>query len=395
MSGLSVVNTCIVTQRASYQSRQAIRRAIRENPEGTVAAVGCYAQVFPEELLDIKGLDIVAGNPVKARLPEFLGSFKKGLQPVVISGGLSVQAFSSVLPTSERTRGLLKIQDGCDSFCSYCIVPRARGRVRSLEPERVLSALMGMAEQGHKEVVLTGIHLGRYGADLKPPMGLKDLLFLVSRQNLPLRIRLSSVEPKELDKEIVEMAASEGWLCRHFHIPLQSGDSGILKSMNRQYNADEFRELIENIHARIPLAALGVDIMAGFPGEDEQAFLRTYRLVEDLPLSYFHVFPFSPRKGTPAWTFAEKVPEKEAGKRTEALRSLGEKKRRMFYESCLGREFEVLTEGWHERGKMVKGLSDNYVPIVLPSSRMLQNRMFRVRAERVEKRIVVGRLIND
>jgi threonylcarbamoyladenosine tRNA methylthiotransferase MtaB len=183
-------------------------------------------------------------------------------------------------------------------------------------------------------------------------------------------------------------------VCRHFHIPLQSGDNGILKRMNRHYDAGEFRELIESIRAKIPLAALGVDIMAGFPGEDEQAFLRTYRLVEDLPLSYFHVFPFSPRKGTPAWRFAGKVHEKETGKRAEALRVLGEKKRRVFYESCVGREFDVLTEGWHERGKTVKGLSDNYVPVVFPSSRMLQNKMVRVRAERVEKRIVIGSLID-
>jgi threonylcarbamoyladenosine tRNA methylthiotransferase MtaB len=391
---LTVVNTCIVTQRASYQSRQAIRKAIRENPGGLIAAVGCYAQVFHEELLDIKGLDLVAGNPVKARLPELLQGFEKGLRPVLVSGDSGAQAFSNLLPTSDRTRGLLKIQDGCDSFCSYCIVPRARGPVRSLEPERVLGALASLSEQGYEEVVLTGIHLGRYGVDLDPPLALKDLLSLIGKKRLPLRIRLSSMEPKEMDKEIVERVASEEWLCRHFHIPLQSGDNDILKRMNRHYDAQEFRKLIESIHARIPLAALGVDIMAGFPGEDEQAFLHTYHLVEDLPVSYFHVFPFSPRKGTPAWTFSEKVHEKETKKRTEELRFLGEKKRRMFYESCLGREFEVLTEGWHEKGKMIKGLSDNYLPILFPSSRLSQNELVRVRAESVEKKTVMGRLIN-
>ena len=243
--------------------------------------------------------------------------------------------------------------------------------------------------------MLTGIHLGRYGVDLVPPLALKDLLYLIGKKRLPLRIRLSSMEPKEVDKEIVDMVASEEWLCRHFHIPLQSGDNAILKRMNRHYKAEEFRELIESIHSRIPLAALGVDIMAGFPGEDEQAFLHTYRLVEDLPVSYFHVFPFSPRKGTAAWTFSEKVHEKETKKRTEDLRILGEKKRRLFYESCLGREFEVLTEGWHEKGKMIKGMSDNYLPILFPFSRFSQNEVVRVRAESVEKKTVVGSRIDQ
>jgi len=387
---VNIVNTCIVTQRASYQSRQAIRRAIKENPGGLAAAVGCYPQVFPEELQGIEGLDVLADNTVKGRLPEIFRQLTKRAHPAVVSEGAFSRGFFDLLPVSDRTRAMLKIQDGCDSFCTYCIVPYARGPVRSLEPEKVVERLSALSERGFKEVVLTGIHLGRYGTDLKPAIGLKDLLSLVGAKRLPLRIRLSSLEPREVDQDIIEMVASEEWLCRHFHIPLQSGDDEILRRMNRDYRAEEFRRLIETIRSNIPLAAIGVDILAGFPGEDEGAFLHTYRLVADLPLSYFHVFPFSPRKGTPASKYGDQVPQKTIKARTDRLRSLGEMKRAAFHGSCLGRDFEVLTEGWLEKGRTVKGLSDNYLPLVFPSTRFSQNEIVRVRAERVENRKVVG-----
>jgi threonylcarbamoyladenosine tRNA methylthiotransferase MtaB len=391
----TIVNTCIVTRSASCQSRQAIRRAIKENPGGLTAAAGCYAQVFPEDLMEIKGLDMVAGNRAKHRLPDLLRHREKARLPLLVSEDFSPRAFSDLLPISDRTRAMLKVQDGCDSFCSYCIVPYARGPVRSLEPQEVVENLQSLSDKGYKEVVLTGIHLGRYGIDLTSPVALKDLLILIGSRKLPIRIRLSSLEPKEVGPEIIEMVASEPWLCRHFHIPLQSGDDGILKRMNRHYTAKEFTSLIEGIHARVPLAAIGVDILAGFPGEDERAYLSTYEAVKALPLSYLHVFPFSPRKGTPAWSFGDRVPYHEIKERTAKLRVLGEKKRQIFYESCLGKDFEVLTEGWHEKGLSIKGLSDNYLPVVFPSSRMSQNEVAPVRIERVDKKTVHGSLIID
>jgi threonylcarbamoyladenosine tRNA methylthiotransferase MtaB len=391
----SIVNTCIVTRSASYQSRQAIRRAIKENPGGLTAAVGCYAQVFPEHLMEIRGLDVVAGNRTKLRLPDFLLLREKDGFPLLVPEDFSSPSFSDFLPVSDRTRAMLKIQDGCDSFCSYCIVPYARGPVRSLEPQRVIENLEALSDKGYQEVVLTGIHLGRYGIDLKSSPSLQNLLVLIGGEKLPLRIRLSSLEPKEIAGELIEMVASEPWLCRHFHIPLQSGDDNILKRMNRHYTAREFRSLIEAIHARVPLAAIGADILAGFPGEDESAYLSTYDLVQDLPLSYFHVFPFSPREGTPAWSFADRVPDHEIKKRTAKLRVLGERKRVAFYESCMGKEFEVLSEGWHEKGLSVKGLSDNYLPVVFPSSDPSQNVMSPVRIERVGRKKVHGALSID
>lgn len=387
---MSIVNTCIVTQVASHQSRQAIRRAIKDNPGGLVAAVGCYPQVFPEELCEIKGLALAVGNAAKDRLPELLQGADGAPSHWVEREPPFCKTFPNTLPVSGRTRAMLKIQDGCDSFCSYCIVPYARGPVRSLEPERVMETLAALSGKAYREVVLTGIHLGRYGVDLKPSLTLKDLLAAIGREKLPLRIRLSSLEPKEVSREIVEMVASEAWLCRHFHIPLQSGDNHVIQRMNRHYTAEEFRSLIETIHRQVPLAAIGVDILAGFPGEDERAFLSTYTLVKDLPLSYFHVFPFSARTGTPASTFPDRVPGDEIKERAARLRLLGQEKRQAFFEGCVGNTFAALTEGWHEKGRAIKGLSDNYLPVVFPSTSFSQGELVGVRVERVDKKAVQG-----
>jgi len=262
-------------------------------------------------------------------------------------------------------------------------VPFSRGPLRSLEPTKVIALLRSLSEEGYKEVVLTGIHLGKYGVDLSPATSLKDLLILIGKGRLPLRIRLSSIEPKEVVPELIRMASSEEWLCRHFHIPLQSGDNAILKRMNRIYTSEEYARLVESIHSQIPLAAIGVDIMAGFPGEGESAYRNTYTLVEDLPISYFHVFPFSPRKGTAAWDFKDKVDEREIKRRAEALRVLGQKKREDFYRSCAGSTFPVLAEGL-DRSGMIKGLSDNYLPVLFPFPREIKNEMIPVRIDRVE-----------
>ena len=385
----TIVNTCIVTQRASYQSRQAIRKAIRENPSGLTAATGCYAQVFPEELARIAGLDLIAGNALKGEMHKLLRDCRKGAQTGVCHGEFSASLFEEILPLSERTRSFLKIQDGCDSFCSYCIVPFGRGPLRSLDPSQAISLLRSLSEKGYKEVVLTGIHLGKYGVDLSPAASLKDLLTLIGKERLPLRIRLSSIEPKELAPELIRMMASEEWLCRHFHIPLQSGDNDILRRMNRHYTSEEYARLIESVQSLIPLAAIGADVLAGFPGEGEGAHGNTYALVKDLPISYLHVFPFSPRQGTAAWDFKDKVNEREIKQRAEALRVLGQKKRENFYRSCTGNTFQVLAEGSDGSG-MIKGLSDNYLPVLFAFPREIKNEIISARVDKVEKLTVFG-----
>jgi threonylcarbamoyladenosine tRNA methylthiotransferase MtaB len=391
LADVNIVNTCIVTQRASHQSKQALRKAIRENPLALTAATGCYAQTFPEELSKIEGLDVVAGNALKGHLHKILQDFRKGSQSRLRGGEFSIPLSEETLPLSERTRSFLKVQDGCDSFCSYCIVPFSRGPLRSLDPLKVIALLRSLSDQGYKEVVLTGIHLGKYGVDLSPATSLKDLLRLVGKERLPLRIRLSSIEPKEVVPELIGMAASEEWLCRHFHIPLQSGDNEILKRMNRNYTSEEYARLVESIHSQIPLAAIGVDIMAGFPGEGDKAYRNTYDLVKALPVSYFHVFPFSPRQGTAAWEFQDKVDDREIKKRAEALRVLGQERREAFYRSCVGKTFQVLAErsDASEMG-MMKGLSDNYLPVLFPFLHEIKNEMLSVRIEKVVKLAVLG-----
>ena len=396
---ISIINTCIVTKRASYQSRQAIRKAMRENPSSKTVAVGCYAQVFPEELSRISGLDMIVGNTKKDQLPEILLNGKYSERPCLIAEDFRSDMPFQFLPIrgfSNRTRAFLKIQDGCQSFCSYCIVPWARGHLRSLEPTQVIFMLKTLSLEGYREVVLTGIHLGRYGVDLNPSLDLKSLIDLIGREGLPIRIRLSSLEPNEIDEELIDSMASKKWLCRHFHIPLQSGDDGILKKMNRGYRAAEFAGLIERIHHRIPLAAVGIDIMAGFPGEDNRAYNNSYSLIDDLPVSYLHVFPFSPREGTPAADFDNKVNEKVIKDRARALRDLGKEKRQAFYRSCLGKNFSVLTEGWQSEEKMmIKGLSDNYLKVIFHSPRLIKNRMVSVRIKDLNHQGVSGRIIRD
>ncbi len=392
-----IVNTCIVTQRAAHQSRQAIRKAIRENPAGYVAAVGCYAQVFPEELSEIEGLGLIADNRMKAGVPGFLVRGDASPETALLLKSFEPCARFSVMDICRfpgRARAYLKIQDGCESFCSYCIVPFARGPYRSLPPEKVIRMVETLSDQGYGEVVLTGIHLGKYGVDLGEGMDLVSLLRQIGGKGLPLRIRLSSIEPNEVRMGLIEMAASESWLCRHFHIPLQSGDDRVLDRMNRHYTAREFVNTIEAVYARIPHAAIGVDIMAGFPGEDSRAFDVGYSVLKDLPVSYLHVFPFSPRPGTAASRFKGRVDPEEIKERAARLRALGEWKRRLFYQGCLDREFPVLAEKWESRERgLMQGRSDNYLPVVFPVAPDFAQGPVQVLMDRIEGRRLIGTVV--
>jgi len=394
---VSIINTCIVTQRAAHQSRQAVRKAIRENPSGYVAAVGCYAQVFPEDLSQIEGVGLIADNRMKAEVPGFLVSGARSPEKVCLLKTFESDArfdVHQIRHFAGRTRAYLKIQDGCESFCAYCIVPYARGPYRSLAPEKVFMMLETLSDQGYREVVLTGIHLGKYGVDLGGSVDLVSLLQAIGKKGFPLRIRLSSIEPNEIKMGLIEMAASEPWLCRHLHIPLQSGDDRVLKRMNRPYAVREFAKTIETLYSRIPHVAIGVDIMAGFPGEDAEAHEASYTLLEALPLSYLHVFPFSPRPGTAASRFTGRVGPKTIKERAARLRELGESKRSIFYQGCLNKIFPVLAERWHARQDgLMLGRSDNYLPVVFPLTSDSAEGPLQVRIERIEGRRVIGTVV--
>ncbi len=393
---LVLINTCIVTGRASYQSRQAIRRQIRENTGAVIAVTGCYAQVFPEELAEISGVHMIAGNTLKHKLPGLLCGMRPTGGVKVLKEPFSERTPFEILPVSGhpgRTRAFLKIQDGCNAHCTYCIVPRARGRPRSMDVKSIVKALKGFSREGFLEAVLTGIHLGKYGSDQGPGMDLKALLKLLILRELPLRIRLSSLEPDEIDLELVDLVASNPCLCRHFHVAVQSGDDYVLNRMNRPYKTDMLIEVLETIRKRIPEAAVGADLIVGFPGESDRMFENTRALVESLPISYVHVFRFSPRPGTPASGFRDVVSNARTKERAAVLRALGKKKKEGFFRACLGKAHPVIVEGTEHGGEpVVRGLSDNYLPLEFPLNGADRRRIVTVHAERLDGDRVIGRV---
>lgn len=396
---LVVIDTCIVTAKAGYQSRQAIRRAIRENPGAIIAVIGCYGQVFPDELSKINGVDLIAGNKGKGSLPGFLVKASRHNPPLIIKEEFRASSSFEQIPIkrfTDRTRGFLKIQDGCESSCSYCIVPMARGPLRSLEPHKVLRILKGLERNGYKEIVLTGIHLGKYGSDLSNDINLTKLLFEIGKNRSKSRIRLSSLEPTEIEPGLIESIASHDWLCPHFHISLQSGDDEVLRRMNRPYTARRFIRVINDINRIVPKVSIGVDVLVGFPGEGNRAFNNTFDLLKEVPISYLHVFPYSRREGTAAARFPDQLDHKRIKERAFLLRCLDKEKRRVFWGSLIGETFPVLTEGWVPGdGNLIRGLSDNYVRFAFPSNSLIENRIVKVRAEGVAEKGVLGRGLVD
>ena len=366
---ITIINTCTVTHRADFQSRQMVRRASRSNPNSLIIVTGCYPQVETDAFLKMTGVHYLLGNGEKSRIPDFLSLMQEGEFPRVQVGDIQKEKLFSETPLHSfhrHTRAFLKIQDGCNAYCSYCIVPHARGRSRSLPPERVVQNLKVLKERGFKEVVLTGIHLGVYGLDLNPPFPLEGLLRQLEKEETPDRIRLSSIEPGDFSPELISALSQSYKICPHLHIPIQSGDDDVLKKMNRDYDRSFLSDLVRELHLKISNLSIGADVIVGFPGETEEKFRHTYGLIESLPFSYLHVFPFSKRKGTPAFQFPQGVNEKEIKKRAETMRELGKQKRQAFYRQFLNQELSVLVEDRKEKetGRW-KGLSRNYIPVLL------------------------------
>jgi threonylcarbamoyladenosine tRNA methylthiotransferase MtaB len=360
-----VINTCTVTARTDAESRKLIRRAQRRNPAARIVVTGCYAQVAFDKLQEMPGVDLILGNTEKKGIAGMLR--EAGAAPRVhvsdISREASVEGLS-LESFAEHTRAFLQVQNGCDAFCSYCIVPYARGRSRSVPAADVLAGISGFAAKGFREVVLTGIHLGGYGLDLEPPTSLRELLGAADRERLVPRLRVGSVEPTEISPELIRFLAGAETVCPHLHIPLQSGDDRVLARMNRKYTTEQFRAVVDELVAAIPGICLGCDVIAGFPGETEEEFAAGLRFIESLPVAYLHVFPFSPREGTPAATMADPVSPNIIRARAEALRELGERKKLAYYRDFIGRELQVLVQESVDKGTL-RGLARNYVPVTL------------------------------
>jgi len=393
-----IINTCTVTGRTDCQSRQLIRRAIRRNPAAAVIVTGCYAQRTPEEIARIPGVRLVAGNGEKARIPELIAGMAAGKLRVMVGDVRKNRRVS--LPGAtlfpDHTRAFLKIQDGCDSSCSYCIVPGVRGGSRSLPPKEVMERISALSRAGYREVVLTGIHLGAYGRDLAPPEDLTSLVRRIADDRLVERIRLSSTEPREVTDGIIALTGSSGAVCRHLHIPLQSGDDGILAAMHRNYDTIFFCNLMERIRNDVPGIAVGIDVMAGFPGETEAAFSNTLRLVEALPVAYLHVFPYSRRPGTPAADLPGQIPEPEKKRRAERLRQVGAEKRRVFAEGFIGKPLAVLVEARRDKETgFPLGFSDNYIPVALRGAGANANRIIRALPVSFKSGRIIAEVINE
>jgi threonylcarbamoyladenosine tRNA methylthiotransferase MtaB len=311
----------------------------------------------------------LVGNAEKSQIPDLLPLMEKGDFPKIQLTDIREQKGFVEVPIHtfyHHTRAFLKVQDGCDAFCSYCIVPHARGRSRSLPPERVLENLRELKRKGFQEVVLTGIHLGAYGLDLVPPFPFVKLLERLEKEETPQRIRLSSMEPGDFSEDLLSFLTRSTKICPHLHIPIQSGEDEILQKMNREYHRSFLTDLLQELQQNIPMLSLGADVIVGFPGEADEQFNHTYEWIDSLPLSYLHVFPFSRRKGTPAYHFPDRVDERKIRQRAEAMRELGMKKRHAFYRRFLHQTLQVLVEGRKEKatGKW-KGLSRNYIPLLL------------------------------
>ncbi len=400
---ICIINTCTVTQKASMQSRQAIRKAVRDNPNAIILATGCYAQSEPLELKKIKGLDYIIANSDKHRIAQIIfDSNKTGKlsSPLIVHRDIRNEKNipKTIAPLIEnRTRPFIKIQDGCDNFCTYCIVPYTRGPSRSLLPENVLNILDRLPANKREEIVLTGIHLGRYGRDLSPPTTLLNLLTRIQKAEIVNRIRLSSIEPLELTDELLSFVAEAGSICHHFHIPLQSGDTQILKRMNRPYAPELVERLIKKIHHKIPDAAIGVDIMVGFPGETEEAFMNTYAFLASLPITYLHVFPFSSRPGTKASTYPNHLNPHIIKERRSKLLNLGRQKKTGFYTQMIGKTVDVLIEEKRESSsRQLTGFSSNYVRVLIDGDDGLKNKILPCRIKKLlNPNAVYGELYHD
>lgn len=364
-----IINTCSVTAKADFQSRQLIRRAMRTNPSARVLVTGCYVQTAVDDFSDFLRFEDIClvGNGEKYRIldyiePDPVSSFT-AVNVGAIENTTEIAPFRvSTFP--RHTRAFLRIQDGCNVFCSYCVVPYARGRSRSLDFQEVIHQAERLAENGYREIVLTGINLGAYGKDLKPGSSLLDVVQELEKKQI-CRIRLSSIEPAEISHELIKFIKESKYICPHFHVPLQSGSTAVLKEMNRNYTPEDYAGVIEEIHRSIPDAAIGTDVMVGFPGESEKEFEDTEKLISSLPISYLHVFRYSQRKGTRAVGHRGQVAHQAATARAKKLQELGTAKRKGFYLSNLGRKTSLLIEGRHKNSRLFKGLTPNYIPVLI------------------------------
>jgi threonylcarbamoyladenosine tRNA methylthiotransferase MtaB len=374
-----IINTCTVTNNADSDSRKIIRRALRKNPNAFIGVIGCYAELKPEDIAAIDGVDAIFGMKEKFDIIDYIDNHGKNNSPAIFVSNNDDLPFHTACSEDDqsRTRMIFKLQDGCDYSCTFCTIPKARGKSRSMPFDMVKTKFLELQKADKYEIVLSGVNLGEYSA----PTGEKfyDVLKFIDTADLKQRVRISSIEPNMLKPEIVNLVARSERICSHFHIPLQSGSPDILKAMQRRYNVPQFTNLINNISDTIPDVCIGIDVIVGFPGETEKHFSETYDLLESLPISYLHVFTYSERQGTPAADLPDKVPHDIRKNRTKLLRRLSEEKKLKFYREQLGSVQTVIPEQYDEKTGLWSGWTDNYVRVLFKAPETLEHKPLNVR----------------
>jgi len=387
-----VINTCSVTDFADKKCRNTVRRAMRNNPQAKIVVVGCYAQLKPKEIVDIPGVDLVLGAAEKFRILDYIDDLSQAHDKgMAITGKVNeVNDFVHAFSFGDRTRSFLKVQDGCDYKCSFCTIPLARGRSRSNTVDSVVENARQIAAMGTRAVVLTGVNIGDFGNGTEVIEGIrpkKEAMFIDLIQALDEvegieRFRISSIEPNLCTDEVIAFVAQSKRFAPHFHIPLQSGNNKQLKEMRRRYKRELYAERVAKIKELMPHCCIGVDMIVGFPGETEEDFLESYRFVNELDISYLHVFTYSERANTPAAEMVGKVPMQERKRRNEMLNILSEKKRRHFYEQHIGQTRPILIEKSKKDG-FVTGFSDNYIKIEAPLESSWEKHVVNMKLERI------------
>jgi threonylcarbamoyladenosine tRNA methylthiotransferase MtaB len=390
-----VVNSCSVTARADAALRKAVRRIHNEHPEAQIVVTGCYAQRAPDEIAELPGVSLVVGAADRNRIPPVLSELPASKASVLVSPIEAAKTFLDVPITNmaDRSRAFVKIQEGCNESCTFCIIPKTRGRSRSREPGRVMEEIHTLVENGYGEIVLTGVHIGDYGLDLSGKRHLlPELIEGILRLPGLQRFRLSSIEPASITADLIGLMASHDKFARHFHIPLQSGSNEILARMGRGYTAEHFERLIRNIEAAIPDCGIGTDVICGFPGETEGHFQETFALLQDLPITYLHAFSYSVRPGSEAEAYGGQVPAEARKRRTGALKRLSRDKNRAFRQAHVGRQMAVLFEQrQHGSGMFDSGLTDNYLRVQLHQN-AFSRRLGEVRIKGLSGEGLVGEL---
>lgn len=379
-----LINTCTVTNTGDKKSRQIIRRAVRRNPDAVIAVTGCYAQTSPAEIMAIEGVDLVIGTQDREKIMTFVNQIHDDRQPVnAVRNIMKTRDFEelNVPDFSERTRAFLKIQEGCNNFCTFCIIPWSRGLSRSRASESVLEQARQLVASGYKEIVLTGIHTGGYGDDMEN-YNLTSLLWDLDKVEGLERIRISSIEASQIDDAMIDVLNRSSKMCRHLHIPLQAGEDSVLKRMRRKYTTAEFAAKIKRLHEAMPGVAITTDVIVGFPGETEEMFEEGFRFMEDLKFAEMHVFPYSKRTGTPAARMDEQVDEEVKNERVHKLIDLSEKMQLAYAEQYVGHVLDVIPERDYKGAPgigLVMGYTDNYIQVVFDGTESLIGKLCRVK----------------